>query len=199
MRILLSASTKELLRDRQSLFWALVFPIMILVVFSLFSLDRSSRTELLVAGASNAAEFELVDALNELEALEVDTRPTLSEAVALELLDDDEADVAVAPIEYSLEGAVTYTLDVLIHGSMLSIRDEIVLPIHHCLLAMKGTETQGIETVYSHPQSLGQCREYLERKFPNVQQVASLSNSAAVACASVRPGTDRIKSRIQAL
>ena len=95
MRILLSASTKELLRDRQSLFWALVFPVMILVLFSLFSLDRSSRTELVVAGASSAAEFELVAALDDVEALEIERRPALSEAAALELLEDDEADAVL--------------------------------------------------------------------------------------------------------
>ena len=106
--------------------------------------------------------------------------PFQSIPAAIGAVDDGKADEAVVPIENSLEGAVTYTLDVLIHGSMLSIRDEIVLPIHHCLLAKKGTEARGIETVYSHPQSLAQCRSYLEKNFPNASLVASLSNSTAV-------------------
>ncbi len=106
--------------------------------------------------------------------------PFQSIPAAIGAVDDGEADEAVVPIENSLEGAVTYTLDVLIHGSMLSIQNEIVLPIHHCLLAKKGTETRGIETIYSHPQSLAQCRSYLEKNFPNASLVASLSNSAAV-------------------
>ena len=106
--------------------------------------------------------------------------PFQSIPASISAVDDGDADEAVVPIENSLEGAVTYTLDVLIHGSMLSIRNEIVLPIHHCLLAKKGTERQGIETIYSHPQSLAQCRSYLEKNFPNASLVASLSNSTAV-------------------
>ena len=95
-------------------------------------------------------------------------------------VDDGDADEALVPIENSLEGAVTFTLDVLIHGSMLSIRNEVVLPIHHCLLAKKGTERQSIATIYSHPQSLAQCRLYIGENFPNASLVASLSNSTAV-------------------
>ena len=106
--------------------------------------------------------------------------PFQSIPAAIGAVDDGSADKAVVPIENSLEGAVTYTLDVLIHGSMLSIQNEIVLPIHHCILAKKGTERGGIETIYSHPQSLAQCREYIEKNFPNARLVASLSNSTAV-------------------
>ena len=90
-------------------------------------------------------------------------------------------DQGVVPIENSLEGAVNNTLDILISQPDLSIFSELVLPINHHMMAKSGTNTADIQVIYSHPQSLGQCRQYLERKFPNVQQVASLSNSAAVA------------------
>tara|TARA_B100000315_G_C14588477_1_gene594433 strand:- start:3940 stop:4779 length:840 start_codon:yes stop_codon:yes gene_type:complete len=89
-------------------------------------------------------------------------------------------DQGVVPIENSLEGSVTFTLDLLIRESGLSIFEEVVLPINHYLMAKPGTRVADIQVVYSHPQSLAQCREFLERRFPNVQQVASLSNSAAV-------------------
>jgi prephenate dehydratase len=85
------------------------------------------------------------------------------------------------PIENSLEGAVNNTLDILISQPDLSIFNELVLPINHYLMAKPGTKISDIQVIYSHPQSLGQCQEYLERRFPNVQQIASLSNSAAVA------------------
>ena len=90
-------------------------------------------------------------------------------------------DQGVVPIENSLEGAVNNTLDILISQPDLSIFGELVLPINHYLMAKPGTNAGSIEVIYSHPQSLGQCQEYLEREFPNIQQVASLSNSAAVA------------------
>ena len=89
-------------------------------------------------------------------------------------------DQGVVPIENSLEGAVNFTLDLLISQSGLYIRQEIVLPIQHFLMAKAGTRPSDLEVIYSHPQSLGQCREFLERCFPGVQQMASLSNAAAV-------------------
>ena len=91
-----------------------------------------------------------------------------------------EADEAVVPIENSLGGAVAQTLDLLIHDSKLLIRGEIVLPIHHCLQSKAGVKMDDIEVVFSHPQSLVQCRSYLENNLPNARLVASLSNSAAV-------------------
>ncbi len=91
-----------------------------------------------------------------------------------------DADSAVVAIENSLEGAVTATLDMLIHDSKLYIQNELVLPIHHCLLTKADTHFDDIQVIYSHPQSLGQCRGYLERRLPKAQLVASLSNSAAV-------------------
>lgn len=86
----------------------------------------------------------------------------------------------VVPIENSLEGSVTFTLDLLIRESQLCIYQEVVLPINHYLMANPGTHAADIQVVYSHPQSLAQCREFLERRFPNAEQMASLSNSAAV-------------------
>ena len=87
---------------------------------------------------------------------------------------------AVVPIENSLEGSVTNTLDILIQDDRLSICRELVMPIEHFLVARPGTSTADIETIYSHPQALGQCREFLERRFPKAQLVASLSTVAAV-------------------
>ncbi len=91
-----------------------------------------------------------------------------------------EVEEAIVPIENSLEGAVTFTVDLLIHRSALKIRREVVVPIHHCLLARPGTLMEDARVVYSHPQALAQCRSYIHEKLPNAQQVASLSTAAAV-------------------
>ena len=90
-------------------------------------------------------------------------------------------DEGVVPIENSLEGSVTYTLDLLISQSDLSIHKEIVLPIEHYLMASPGTRAPDVQVIYSHPQALAQCRIFLERCFPQAQQTASLSTVAAVA------------------
>ena len=105
--------------------------------------------------------------------------PTIA-AVGLAVV-SSVTDQGVVPIENSLEGSVNYTLDLLVSQSELAIFNEIVLPIEHYLMAKPGTRPADIQVVYSHPQSLAQCREFLERCFPGAQQMASLSNSAAVA------------------
>jgi prephenate dehydratase len=91
------------------------------------------------------------------------------------------ADEGVVPIENSLEGSVPETLDVLVHSDPpLVIRDEITIPIDHCLLVKPGTQANDVEAVYAHPQALGQCRGFIERCFPKARVEAALSNAAAV-------------------
>ena len=89
-------------------------------------------------------------------------------------------DQGVVPIENSLEGSVNHTQDLLVRQSELCIYNEVALPIRHCLMTKPGMDASDLQVIYSHPQSLAQCREFLERTFPNAQQVASLSNSTAV-------------------
>lgn len=93
---------------------------------------------------------------------------------------EDELDSGVVPIENSLEGSVTFTLDLLIAQSGLSIRNEIVIPIDHYLVAPPGVSAESVEVIYSHPQALAQCRDYLGENFPAVAREASLSTVAAV-------------------
>ena len=91
-----------------------------------------------------------------------------------------QVDEAIVPIENSLEGVVTYTVDLLIHESPLKIRGEVVVPIHHQLLMPPGARMEDVRVVYSHPQAIAQCRRYLARNMPNAQHVASLSTASAV-------------------
>ena len=109
------------------------------------------------------------------ELVPVESIPAVSGAVVTGL-----ADVGIVPIENSIEGGVTFTLDLLIHDSDLSICGEVIVPIHHCLMAQENIETDSIQTVLSHPQSLAQCREFLGQRLPNAEIIASLSNSRAV-------------------
>lgn len=90
------------------------------------------------------------------------------------------ADEGLAPLENSQEGSVPDTLDLLIHDSSLSIIAEVVVPVVQCLMVRPGTAPEQVTVVYSHPQSLGQCRRYLERTYPKAEPVAVSSNTAAV-------------------
>lgn len=94
-----------------------------------------------------------------------------------------EADEGVAPIENSLQGTITDTVDLLIEHDDVAICGEVVLPIEHCLMARPGIDSAAIDVIFSHPQSLGQCRRYLEARFPRARREAALSNAEAVAIA----------------
>ena len=71
-------------------------------------------------------------------------------------VESGQADQGVLAIENSLEGSVTFTLDLLIHQSGLFVRNELVLPIRHCLMAKPGASAEDIKIIYSHPQALAQ-------------------------------------------
>lgn len=87
---------------------------------------------------------------------------------------------AVLPIENSLEGAVSTTLDLLIHETALRIAGELVLPVRHFLITAPGVTLGDVRIVTSHPQPFGQCRRFLDRCLPGVEQVAALSTAGAV-------------------
>jgi len=69
-------------------------------------------------------------------------------------------DLGVVPVENSLEGAVTQVNDLLTKTN-LKVIGEVKVPIHHCLLAKPGMDLNSIKIVYSHPQALAQCRNFL--------------------------------------
>jgi prephenate dehydratase len=91
-----------------------------------------------------------------------------------------KADVAVLPIENSIEGPVSAALDLLIHETDLKLCSEVVVPIRHMLVGAPGATLAGIRTVMSHPQALAQCRRFLERSLPGAEQVAWMSTGGAV-------------------
>jgi prephenate dehydratase len=116
--------------------------------------------------------------------------PTIT-AIARAVISGDVG-TGVAPIENSLQGTVTETVDVLIEEDGLAICGEIVLPIEHCLMTKSGVSRAEIAVIYSHPQSLGQCRHYLDTQFHGVRTEAALSNAEAVAIAMRTPAAAAI-------
>ena len=111
---------------------------------------------------------------------EGDLVPAESIPAVAELVTQGKADQGVIPIENSIEGGVTFTLDLLIQSSELLICGELIVPIRHALMARNEIPISEIRQVLSHPQSLGQCRQFLLDELPHATLVASLSNSKAV-------------------
>jgi chorismate mutase/prephenate dehydratase len=95
-----------------------------------------------------------------------------------------KADWGVVPVENSLEGSVNLTLDRLI-TTPLKIRGEILLHIGYCLLS-EGQDAARIRKVYSHPQALAQCQNWLRTHLPHAELVETESTAAA---AALMPGT----------
>ena len=87
------------------------------------------------------------------------------------------ADLGVVPIENSTDGVVNSTLDMLIDAE-LCITAEIAMQVSQCLLTRSGT-LDGVQKVYSHPQALGQCRQWLSANLPNVAQIEVASTALA--------------------
>ncbi|CUH96987.1 hypothetical protein P22_3113 [Propionispora sp. 2/2-37] len=98
---------------------------------------------------------------------------------------DNEIDAGIVPIENSIEGSVSITLDVLAHDVDLYIVGEFVQPIRHYLLT--NSKTDKVEVVISHPQPLAQCRKYLANHHPYARLEAV--ESTAKAAAMVAKGT----------
>lgn len=87
----------------------------------------------------------------------------------------------VVPVENSTEGTVNHTLDLLMETS-LRICGEIQLRIQHQLLS-QSENLSDITTVHAHPQSLAQCRHWLDEHLPNAERISESSNAAAAAIA----------------
>ncbi len=104
-----------------------------------------------------------------------------------------KADFGVVPIENSTEGAVTHTLDEFM-DSELKICAQILLRIEHNLLAK--CERNEIRRICSHPQSLGQCRQWLRHNFPTVEIVEASSNTRAAERAAKEQGTAAIAGKM---
>jgi chorismate mutase/prephenate dehydratase len=100
------------------------------------------------------------------------------------------ADFGVVPIENSTEGTVNHTLDRFM-SSPLRICGEVELRIHHHLMGtMSGLGR--IERVCSHPQSLAQCRGWLQEHLPELERVPVASNGEAARRARDERGTAAI-------
>ncbi|MCE7081438.1 prephenate dehydratase [Streptomyces sp. ST2-7A] len=103
--------------------------------------------------------------------------PMVSVPAALDAVRNGEAGGALVPIENSVEGGVTATVDELSSGEPLLIYREVLLPIAFALLARPGTELDAIKTVTGHPVAQAQVRRWLQRNLPDAQWESAASNA----------------------
>lgn len=108
--------------------------------------------------------------------------PTVDEV--FHVVERRQADYGVVPVENSLEGAVTHTLDRFIDfmDTPIKIHGEIEQPIRHYLILHRQTALSGVKVVFSHPQAFTQCRRWLEQRLPHALQLERHSTAEAVEC-----------------
>jgi prephenate dehydratase len=127
-------------------------------------------------------------ALLTLPPLRDEPTPYATVGLALQAVRAGEVAGALVPIENSVEGGVSATLDNLTYGEPLRITREVVLPVQFTLFARNGTQLHEVRRVLTHPHAAAQCRDWLARHLPDV--VITEGGSTAAAAAEVAdPGS----------
>jgi len=109
-----------------------------------------------------------------------------------------DAAFGVVPLENSLAGSINETYDLLLNEGTLRIVGEVIVRVDHALLAQPGAKLESIRRVYSHPQALAQCDEFLAELGAEIvpvldtagaaRRVAEKGHAGEAAVASVRAG-----------
>ena len=105
--------------------------------------------------------------------------PSSNVNTALDKVRDGSADAAMVPIENSVEGGVTATLDAIATGQELRILREALVPISFVLVARPGTRIEDIRRISTHGHAWAQCRLWAENNIPNAEYIPGSSTAAA--------------------
>ena len=106
---------------------------------------------------------------------EIETIPSPTFTEVLEKTSKDETQYAILPVENSLEGSVGESYD-LLYSTSLNVTGETYHRIEHCLIGIG--EMGEVDTVYSHPQALGQCKRFIDKH--NMKTIPSYDTAGSV-------------------
>jgi prephenate dehydratase len=109
----------------------------------------------------------------------VDLIPASTFHDVLSAVNRGKIDEAIVPIENSIEGTIGLVTDMLVKDVDLKIRQELVVPIYHYLMARKGVSLRGIRNVISNPQILDQCKDFLRKRLPKARLHLAYSSAEA--------------------
>jgi prephenate dehydratase len=116
-----------------------------------------------------------------LDLPDAQAQPAASVTTALDLVRSGEVRGALVPIENSVEGSVSTTLDELATGSELVITAEVSIPVQFALLARPGTSLSDVQAVATHPHAQAQCRGWLAQHLPGAVVIPAMSTAGAAA------------------
>ncbi|MCK9266627.1 prephenate dehydratase [bacterium] len=111
-------------------------------------------------------------------------------------VEHNRADYGIVPVENSIEGVVTHTLDMFV-DSNLKIVSEVILDVHHFFLS-KEDSIKNVKKIFSHPQPISQCWNWITTNLPNIEIVEAESTSKAVQLASNEKETAAIGAKVAA-
>ena len=125
------------------------------------------------------------------ECLSYIAQPTIN--AVFEAVTTKEAQYGVVPVENSIEGAVNHTLDLLVKTNCKICAE---LNIHPQQFLMSKDSIDKIKTIHSHPQAIGQCRQWLYRNFPNIEFLDVKSTAEGAKNASLDSSIGAIASKL---
>jgi len=151
---------------------------------AMFAANRLLEKQLAIAYYGPAGSFTHIAARKKFGS-GADLRPYDAIADVFLAVEKKEADFGVVPIENTTAGVVPLTLDAFAESKLL-ICAEVYVDIEHYLLS-KSPTLEGIARVYSHPQSIEQCRIWLRANLPGVETVPVGNNARAAQLAANEP------------
>jgi prephenate dehydratase len=113
------------------------------------------------------------------DAAEATRIPASTVNAALDKVRDGSADAAMVPIENSVEGGVTATLDAIAIGQELRIIREVLVPISFVLVARPGVAVADIRRISTHGHAWAQCRLWVDKNIPGAEYVPGSSTAAS--------------------
>ena len=132
---------------------------------------------------SEAAGHYLVTHLLPGGAAELVMEPDIYECLLA--AEEGRVDAALVPVENSLEGAINITLDTLADSPELTVVRELIWPVHNQLMAK--CRPDEVTRIYSHPQPISQCREYLREHYPQAEIIKTSSTARAAELVAEEP------------
>ncbi|MCU1531000.1 MAG: prephenate dehydratase [Arthrobacter sp.] len=139
-------------------------------------MPASSVTYTFLGPEGTFTEAALMQVPGAAEAIRI---PSSNVNTALDKVRDGSADAAMVPIENSVEGGVTATLDAIATGQELRILREALVPISFVLVARPGVPIGDIRRISTHGHAWAQCRLWVDTHIPDVEYVPASSTAAA--------------------
>lgn len=139
-------------------------------------MPSARRTYTFLGPEGTFTEAALLQVPDAAEAVRI---PSSNVNAALDRVREGSADAAMVPIENSVEGGVTATLDAIATGQELRIIREALVPISFVLVARPGIELSQIRRISTHGHAWAQCRLWMDEHIPGAEYIPGSSTAAA--------------------